>query len=360
LSGILARHAVGRFLLTRLAARERERAGALTTATAPERRKPRLPPAQNIAERFGVVLIWIVLIVVFAFWDSPDFFTQATFQNIFGSQAVLLVLALALMIPLIVGEFDLSIVGTMSVSLSLVGYLNVLHHWAIGPAVIVAMLAGLVIGLINAFFVISVGVESIVVTLGAGTLWTGVGYAIYSTTIPNISQTLINVTTHSILGLPLVFWYAVGLVLVMWYVLSFTPIGRYLYFVGANRSVSLLSGIPVNRIRASALILSAFLSGVAGVALAGTLGSSSPSVSDAYLLPAFAAVFLGTTVINPGRFNPFGTFVAVYFLTTGITGLELHGLTGWIEDVFYGGSLVIAVALSQYAARRGRRKAGMT
>jgi ribose transport system permease protein len=84
------------------------------------------------------------------------------------------------------------------------------------------------------------------------------------------------------------------------------------------------------------------------------LGSSSPSVSDSYLLPAFAAVFLGTTTINPGRFNPIGTFVAVYFLITGITGLELHGLTGWIEDVFYGGSLVIAVALSHLAARRRR------
>ncbi len=311
---------------------------------------------QGFSERFGVVVAWGVLIVVFAFWDSPDFFTTATFQTIFGSEAVLLFLGLALMIPLIVGEFDLSIVGTMSVSLQLVGWLNVLHHWPIGAAVVVALLGGLVIGAINAFFVVGVGVDSIVVTLGSGTLWTGIGYAIYSTTIPNVSQTLVNVSTKTILGLPLFFYYGVILMLVLWYVLAFTPLGRYLYFVGANRSVSQLAGIPVPRIRAASLIASAFLSALAGVLLCGALGSSSPSISDAYLLPAFAAVFLGTTTIQPGRFNPIGTFVAVYFLTTGITGLELKGLTGWIEDVFYGASLVIAVALTRVVANRAQDK----
>jgi ribose transport system permease protein len=325
-----------------------------TVEAAGARSRSSLPSWQNIGERFGIVIVWGVLIVVFAIWDSPDFLTTSTFQTIFGSQAVLLILALALMIPLIVGEFDLSIVGAMSFSLTIVGWLNVLHHWAIVPTVIVALLAGLLVGIINAFFVIGIGVDSIVVTLGAGTLWTGVAYGIYSTTIPNVSQTLVKVATNRILGLPLAFWYAVILMFVLWYVLAFTPLGRYLYFVGANRSVSLLSGIPVTRIRASSLILSGFLAGLAGVILAGTLGSSSPSVSASYLLPAFAAVFLGTTTVNPGRFNPFGTFIAVYFLITGITGLELHGLTGWIEDVFYGGSLVIAVALSRLAARRGR------
>lgn len=315
-----------------------------------------LRDVQGLTERFGLVIAWAVLVVVFAFWASPDFFTTATFQTIFGSEAVLLFLALALMIPLIVGEFDLSIVGTMSVSLQIVGWLNVLHHWAIGPAVLVALLAGLVIGLINAFFVVGVGVDSIVVTLGSGTLWTGVGYAIYSTTIPGVSQTLVNVSTKTILGLPLFFYYGLILMLVLWYLLTFTPLGRYLFFVGANRSVSRLAGIPVQRIRAGSLIASAVLSGLAGVLLCGSLGSSSPSISDAYLLPAFAAVFLGTTTIQPGRFNPVGTFVAVYFLTTGITGLELKGLTGWIEDVFYGASLVIAVALTKVVANRSRKR----
>jgi ribose transport system permease protein len=327
----------------------------MATIQASRRRTITMRHARQSAERFGIVFAWAVLIVVFAFWDSPDFFTTATFQSIFGSEAVLLFLGLGLMVPLIVGEFDLSIVGTMSLSLTLLGYLSVLSHWALGPAVLVALLAALGMGAVNAFFTVVVGVDSIVVTLGSGTLATGLGYAIYSTTIPNVSQTLVNISTKTILGLPLFFWYGVALMLVLWYILALTPLGRYLHFVGANRSVSHLTGIPVRSIRIGSLMTSAFLAGLAGVLLAGSLGSSSPSISDAYLLPAFAAVFLGTTTITPGRFNPLGTFVAVYFLTTGITGLELKGLTGWIEDVFYGASLVLAVALTRVAAARARK-----
>jgi ribose transport system permease protein len=152
--------------------------------------------------------------------------------------------------------------------------------------------------------------------------------------------------------LPLGFWYGLVLTTVVWYVVSHTPLGRYLYFVGAGRSVSRLSGIPVDRIRAGSLIASGVISAAAGVLLAGTLGSASAGVASAYLLPAFAAVFLGATAIVPGRFNAWGTFIAVYFLITGITGLELIGFVGWIEMVFYGASLVVAVALSRLAGRR--------
>ena len=137
-----------------------------------------------------------------------------------------------------------------------------------------------------------------------------------------------------------------------WYVYARTPLGRYLYFVGSGRDVARLSGIKVDTLRAGALVAAGVISAFAGVVLAGVLGSSSPSVSGHYLLPAFAAVFLGATAITPGRFNPWGTFVGVYFLITGITGLELLGLIGWIEQVFYGAALIIAVALSRLAAGR--------
>ena len=89
------------------------------------------------------------------------------------------------------------------------------------------------------------------------------------------------------------------------------------------------------------------------VTVTGTLDGADPSAGGTYLLPAFAAVFLGATTITPGRFNPWGTFIAVYFLGTGIAGLQLLGLASWIQPVFYGGALVIAVAFSQ--VMRGRQ-----
>jgi ribose transport system permease protein len=105
--------------------------------------------------------------------------------------------------------------------------------------------------------------------------------------------------------------------------------------------------LKVEQIRVGSFLASAFFAAVAGVVLAGWLSASDVNVANSFLLPSFAAVFLGASVINPGRFNAWGTFVAVYFLVTGITGLELLGLAGWIEYIFYGASLVLAVALSQ-------------
>jgi len=312
-------------------------------------------PLADIADRYGILVAWGVVIVIFSILDPTTFFTAGNFQTVFGSQAVLVILALGLLLPLTVGEFDLSVAGALSVSVVFVGFLNVEHGWPIIPSIAVALASGLVIGAVNTFFVMVVGLPSMVVTLGSGTLWMGVAYGIEPSNVAGISNGLVNFTnTNWILGLPLAFFYCLLLTIVIWYVYSFTPLGRYLHFVGANRQVARLSGIPVTAIRASSLMLSAFISSIAGVVLVGSLASSSPSVASAYLLPAFAAVFLGGTAITPGRFNPWGTFIAVYFLITGITGLELFGLTGWVEDAFYGASLVFAVALSRLAARRRR------
>jgi ribose transport system permease protein len=325
-----------------------ERPGPPSAPTPPGRRVR----VRNFVDRFGILIAWLAVAIVFSVLEPSSFFTFASFSTIFGSQAVLLILSLALLIPLTVGEFDLSVTGSMSMANILIGFLNIRHGWPIEAAVLVALGWGLLIGAVNVVFVMVFRVESIVVTLGSGTLWIGVGYGLQPSNLAGVTDLLVNVTRTNLLGLPLAFWYGLALTVIAWYVFSYTPLGRYLYFVGANRQVSRLSGIPVTSIRAGALMVSAFVSAVAGVVLAGTFDASSPSISVSYLLPAFAAVFLGATAITPGRFNPWGTFIAVYFLITGITGLEYFGLSGWIENVFYGASLVLAVALSRLAARQ--------
>ena len=312
--------------------------------------------AFDLVSRYAVVIAWAIVIAIFSVLNRDAFLTVGNFQTIFGSQAVVLILTLGLLPSLTAGEFDLSIAGVMSVSLILVGYLNVIEHWAILPAVVVALLAGPAVGLVNSFFVIVVGVPSIVVTLGSGTLLIGLGVAINEATTGGISNSLVNLAQTQLFGLPLAFFYGVALTLIVWYVFSFTPLGRYLYFVGANRNVARLSGLRVDAIRAGALITTSSVSALAGVIFAGTLGASDPNISTPFLLPAFAAAFLGSTAVTPGRFNPLGTFIAVYFLITGITGLELQGLSGWVENVFYGGSLILAVALSQLASKYQLRR----
>jgi ribose transport system permease protein len=164
-------------------------------------------------------------------------------------------------------------------------------------------------------------------------------------------------TTPHLFGVPTPFYCALVLTVILWFVLQHTPLGRRMIFTSESRDVARLAGVKVNAIRAGAMIATATLGGVAGIVLAGTNGAANPQSGSYYLLPAFAAVFLGSTTIIPGRFNAFGTFVAVYFLVTGITGLQYMGYAGWPEQVFYGASLVAAVTLSHLVARRRMSKA---
>jgi ribose transport system permease protein len=325
--------------------------------TEERRGRVRLSGVGMLASRFGLLICWGLLILFFSVRLPDTFPTTANFQTIFSSQAVLLVLALGLLPALAAGEYDLSVAGMLGLSLVLVGYLNVQHGWPIGWAILAALGAGLVVGLSNVFFIVVIGIDSLVVTLGTGTVLAGLALGINNLSFGGISEHLVNAMRRETFGLQAAFYYALGLTILLWYVFAFTPLGRYLFFVGAGRNVARLTGIRVDLIRSSSLVFASLIASFAGIVLAGSLGSVDPTVGPTFLLPAFASAFLGATTITPGRFNAWGTFIAVYFLVTGITGLELMGFSGWIEQVFYGGSLVIAVAFSKLLGMRRLRDA---
>ncbi len=309
------------------------------------------------AERYGLIALWGFVILLFSLLSPSTFPTITNFSTIFGTQAVLLVLALGLLLSLSVGEFDLSIAATMGFSSIIVALLTTQDHWPVLAAIVAALGLGLVVGALNALLVVGGGISSFIVTLGIGTLLTGLSYGVTgSETIGGLSRGLVTSMTKQVVDLPLAFFYGVVVCFVMWYVFNYMPLGRHLVFVGEGREVARLSGLRVRRIRAGALITGSLVAAVAGVMQAGVVGAASPGTSTSYLLPAFAAAFLGATVVRPGRFNAWGTFVAVYFLVTGITGLELLGYTGWVQDVWYGASLAVAVALARYAAVRRRAR----
>jgi ribose transport system permease protein len=308
----------------------------------------------EIVRRFGLVFAWAVVIVVFSILRPSVFPTVANFSTIFGTQAVILVLTLGLLIPMTTGDYDLSIAAVLTLSAMIVALLNVTDHWAILPAMLVAVTAGVVVGFINGAIVVLVGIDPFIVTLGTGTVLQGVVlWMSNSQTISGVSNTLVsNVVLKRFLSIPLEFWYGIGLMIILWYVFQYTPLGRRLLFVGRGRNVARLSGIRVGRTRWGALVASGFIAAIAGVLYAGSTGAADPTSGLAFLLPAFAAAFLGSTAIYPGRFNPIGATIAVFFLITGITGLQLVGAQSYAQQLFYGGALVIAVGLTQVAARR--------
>jgi ribose transport system permease protein len=315
--------------------------------------------AGKLFERLGLPIAWVVVIAVFGILRPDTFLTSANFSTIFGSQAVLVVLTLGLLVVLTAGDFDLSITGVLGLSAMIIAVLNAQHGWPILLAIGAALLAGLLVGAINGMFVVIFGVDSFIVTLGTGTILQGVVLWISdSNTISGVSENLVNaVIGNSLFGIPLAFYYGLALCVVLWLVFEYTSLGRRLLFVGRGRRVSRLSGINVSRIRWGALMCSGLIAAGAGVLYAGTTGGADPTSSSSFLLPAFAAAFLGATTLVPGRFNPWGTLVAVYFLVTGITGLTILGAQSYVQQLFYGGALVFAVALSQFTRRRELRDA---
>ena len=332
---------------------EAARAAPADAAGAPRPSRTRRIDPFDLVERYGIMLVWVAVIVVFSILRPSTFPTTINFETIFGTQAVLLVMTLGLIVALTAGEFDLSIGSAMGFGAVLIAWLNVNHGWPIGWAVLATLVFGLFFGLVNALLVVKIGVPSLVATLGTGTLLGGVAFGITnSVTIGGISTKLVNATSDQVFGLTIAFYVGLAGVVLLWYVLEFTPLGRHLLFVGESREVARLAGLRVDGIRAGSLVASACVATFAGVMQAGSVGAADPGGGSSYLLPAFAGAFLGQTAIKPGRFNAWGTFVAVYFLVTGITGLELLGYVGWVQDVFYGGSLVVAVALGRIAARR--------
>jgi ribose transport system permease protein len=335
-----------------------EKESAMTAPSGPSRaagkrsRKPAEP------ERFALLGVWVILIVAFSIIVPDTFPTTANVSNMLASQVVLLILAIGLLVPLRAGDYDLSVASTLNLSTVIVALLNVNHGMNIWLSVVIAILASLAVGFVNGLIVTVFDIDPFIVTLGIGTVVQGLIYLLsHTTTISGISTHLSDaVLTQPFLNIPIGFFYALALCAIVWYVFDHTAFGQRLLFVGQSRDVARLNGVNVSGLRWRSFVISGGVAGLAGVVYAGTTASADPVSGASFLLPAFAACFLGSTVLRIGRFNPWGTLIAVYFLVTGITGLQLMGAQQYVQQLFYGGALVIAVILSKLVRSRGERK----
>jgi ribose transport system permease protein len=311
----------------------------------------------QLLQRLSVPLCWLLLIVFFGVLKPDAFLAARTLSSILGSAAPVVVLTIATVITLRGGDYDLSGAAVMLLASNIVGVLNIREHVDIGPAIAIAIAMAVMIGFVNAFFCIVVGVDSFIATLGMSTILAGLTLWISdSNSYSGLSDWLVNVVTNrDLLDVPFSFYIALLITIVVWLVFEYTPLGRRHLFVGKSREISKLNGIAVDRTRTVSFLCCSVLSAVAGILYAGAAGGIDPTSALTLLLPAFAAAFLGSTTILPGQFNPWGAFVSVYFIVTGITGLAILGLPTFVQSFFYGGALVVAVSLAQLVRSSGSR-----
>jgi ribose transport system permease protein len=303
--------------------------------------------------KYAVVLVLLAMIGIYSALLPGIFFTFSTLRLVTATQAVLMIATLGIVLPFATGEFDLSFGFVLAWASTLLAVLTVNDGWSLGPALLVVFLSCVAWGALNAFFIVFIGISSLITTLGSGSVIGGLTLAISnSQVIPANNSVLTTVTTRQLFGLPYPVYVGLLLAALVWILLDHTAAGRYMYFTGEGRQVARLGGLRVDVIRTAALLASSALCGLAGVVNYGRLGSADPGLGSSFLLPGTAAVFLGATVIKPGRFNSWGTVVAVYVLVVGVTGLQLLGGAGWYEDVFNGAALVIAVTFAHLIGRR--------
>jgi ribose transport system permease protein len=316
-----------------------------------------------LADRLSGVYLAIVLAVGFALWLPQTFATATNARAVLSGSAITGIIALAATISLISGAFDISIAANMSFAISLVGWLQSAYHVNAAVAVILTLLSGAIVGTVNAFVITRLRVQSVIATLGMSSLLAACAYWVAGgqTIISGISQRFTDLGTGKLATIPLPVFYLAAVALILWYFLNYTPSGRYLYAVGSNPAAARLAGLSIVRLQWGALIVSGILSSLAGIVLTMQLGASSFGAGDSYLLPAYAAAFLGSTQIKPGRFNVLGTIVALYLLAIGVKGLQLrYPSLPWIADLFQGIALIAAVALGAMASRRRARSSQRT
>jgi ribose transport system permease protein len=310
--------------------------------------------------RIGAVYVWLAIVVVFSIWVPDTFPTISTVKQVLNANALTALAALAITIPLAARVFDLSFAYTMT----LTGVITA-HFLAVGipllPAVLLGLAAGVVIGVVNAVVVVVMRIDSFIATLATGsliqaliTMATG-GTAIISTKLQG-GFTKIGQTNLGGFTLPVL--YVLVVAVAMWFLLEHTATGRRLYATGFNPDAARLAGVRTDRLRFASLVVSGSLAGAAGLVLASTVGSGDPSAGTSYLLPAFAAAFLGATQLKHGRFNAFGTLIAVLLLGTGTTGLGLASAPQWASDMFVGVVLIASLALTGLQRRASVGNAG--
>jgi len=317
-----------------------------------------------VGESYGLVVLLALVVAFFSVWGktSEVFPTSANFDNIVGNQAVLAIVALAAIIPLVCGQFDLSVGAILGLSSVVAAKLMADTGLPLAVCGLAAVATGTGIGLINGLAVARLGINSLITTLGVSTVLGGIAVAVSGNQpiVQGIPGSLVTFGTGKFLGLPNTLYVLAFAALLVLYLLEHTPYGRYLHAIGSNREAARLVGIGVDRLVFRSFVLSGAISGAAGFLQVARSGSGDPQLGVNFTLPALAAAFLGATAIRPGRFNVGGTLVAIFFLAASVSGLTLAGAEAYVQDLFNGSALFAGVAVSTLIARqrlRGRTAA---
>jgi ribose/xylose/arabinose/galactoside ABC-type transport system permease subunit len=311
----------------------------------------RTPLLAGLVERFrrdwdSAVVPVVFLVMVAAFYAiDPNYLSAINIINVLNQISILAVVTVGASIVIFTGGFDLSAGAVVALS-GVVGALVVEQTGSVPYAVAMGIGSGVLVGMINGYFVGYVGVSPLIVTLGALNICRGLalilsgGAPVYS-----FPPSYTELGTSRILGLPTLAVIAFALFVAVALILRFTPLGLYLYAVGGNPRAAKISGLSVPAIRMLAFAVSGACCGLAGMMLASRTGGGEPAAGMAYELEAIAAVILGGAALSGGEGRLWRSLMGILLLGALGNGLNIVGIHPHWKGVAIGAILVIAASL---------------
>jgi ribose transport system permease protein len=250
--------------------------------------------------RISAVYLWGAFIVVFGLITPDAYLTDVTVRLIFSEGAVTCILALAFLIPLIAGAYDLAIGALMSFSVAIGVYLQVRTGIPPAAGALITVVACGAVGALSGFVIVRLKVNSFIATLGVSQILLAAVLLISENRqmVASFPSSWSDLGLGSVAGVPLVVVYLLVLAAGMWFALEHTRIGRYLFATGGNAEAARLSGVPTSRLLWGSLIASGMVAGLAGVVYNMRVGQFDSTVGPGYLFPAIAAVFLGASQLS--------------------------------------------------------------
>jgi ribose transport system permease protein len=296
----------------------------------------------------SALYIFVALFILFSVWEHETFLTTQTWRLLLDNQAITGMVAIGLVVPLSAGVIDLAVGTEVGIGAVLVAWLLAEHHLPIPVAIFLTLLAGAMVGVVMCLLIVRARIGSFIATLGMSSVLLAVtAWISGSQQILNLGPHFQAIATDKLLGLTYPVWILAAVSLLVWYLLERTPYGRRVYATGGNAEAARLAGVRTTRVILLVTVTGGVITALAGILETSQLATGDPTISNAYLLPAFAACFLGSTQFQRGRFNVAGTLVAVAVLAVGVKGLELAGAPVWLPNLFNGAALLLAVAFAQ-------------
>jgi simple sugar transport system permease protein len=313
----------------------------------------------NFLYKYGTILTIIVLIAVFAA-SNPAFIQGNNIINILRSISIVTIIAIGITISLSVNGFDLSVGSVASLSNAIVISMFVWFSQNTFIAIMAAIAASLLVGAFNSFLIVKVKIPDMLLTLA--TMFVIQGIALTYTRGATISQNMVMPDGTFAEGLisPLfdkigqVPWIIIIMVIVVIFVhvfLTYTKHGRHMYVIGGNIEAARLSGIPVNKYKVAAYLMSALFASIGGIVLASRVMTAEINAGAPYLMDSVAAAFIGFSVLGSGKPNAFGTFVGAVLIGILQNGLVMMSVPYYAMDIVKGSVLALVLALTYYKSR---------